>query len=188
MKTNSSPKSFYTVLADENLSEDYKVAILEALNEWSDKTAHTLTYCLVFIDMNQNPPDTITSHTLKIYVRDPGAGYLGWTSWSSKEYSAYTFVRPGVDGDLFRRIMLHEFGHAFNLSFNGNTHYLGPYQSIMYPSIQDNSTQLYCPEIKAFCKLNGCNVECEDVATNSSGLSEVLKWKETLDGNTINDE
>jgi len=188
VKANPSPQSYYTVLADENLPEDYKIAILEALNEWSNKTAHTLTYCLAFVDMSQNPPDTITSHTLKIYVRDPGPGYLGWTSWSSSQYSAYTFVRPGVNGDLFRRIMLHEFGHAFNLSFDGNSHYLGPSQSIMHPSIGDNSTQLCCPELKAFCKLYGCIVECKDASSVSSGLSEGLRWKETLDGNTLNDE
>ncbi len=173
------PQSYYTVLADENLQEGHKVAILTALNEWAEKTNQTLSYKLSFVDMSQDPP-SLNSHTIKVYVKDPGPGYLGWTTWSAQEYSAYTFVRPSVDDELFRRIMLHELGHAFNLSFNGNPHYEGPYESVMHPSIGDDSSHICCPELQAFCNEFGCQVDCTNSLkpTDNAGLSDI-PWKET---------
>ena len=152
-------KSYYVVIADENLTEEHKLAILKSLSEWAEKTNNTLKYQLSFVDMSQNPPD-YTPHTIKIYVRDPGPGYLGWTSWSASDYSAYVFVRPSIDGETFRQVMLHEFGHAFNLSFDGDIHYKGPYASIMNPAVGQSTTHLCCPEIRAFCDQFGCQVDC----------------------------
>lgn len=173
------PQSYYTVLADEHLQEDHKVAILTALNEWAEKTNQTLSYKLSFVDMSQDPP-SLDKHTIKIYVKDPGPGYLGWTTWSASDHSAYTFVRPSIDGELFRRIMLHELGHAFNLNFNGNPHYEGPYESVMHPSIGDDSLHICCPELQAFCNEFGCQVDCTNnqKPVDTAGLSDIA-WKET---------
>lgn len=170
-------ESYYTVLADENLTEEHKVAILQSLNEWAIKTAHTLTYKLSFIDMSKEVADVSTPHTIKVYVRDPGPGYLGWTSWSAGNHSAFTFVRPSIDGDLFRRVMLHELGHAFDLSFDGKIHYEGPYESIMYSSI-GSSPGLCCPELQSFCNKYGCQIDCTNTKT-SIGTTSVVPWRET---------
>jgi hypothetical protein len=172
-------QSYYTVLADEHLQEGHKVAILTALNEWADKTNQTLSYKLSFVDMSQDPP-SLDSHTIKIYVRDPGPCYLGWTTWSAQDHSAYTFIRPSIDGELFRRVMLHELGHAFNLNFNGISHYEGPYESVMHPSVGESSPYICCPELQAFCNEFGCQVDCinSQKTTNNAGLSDI-PWKET---------
>lgn len=177
--TAPNPQSYYTVLADEHLQETHKIAILAALNEWAEKTNQTLSYKLSFVDMSKDPP-SLDSHTIKIYVRDPGPGYLGWTTWSAQSYSAYTFMRPSIDGELFRRVMLHELGHAFNLNFNGSAHYEGPYESVMHPSIGDSSSYICCPELQAFCNEFGCQVDCTNSQkpTDNAGLSDV-PWKET---------
>jgi hypothetical protein len=173
------PESFYTVLADENLQESHKVAILQALNEWAEKTNNTLTYKLSFVDMSQEKADASTPHTIKIYVRDPGVGYLGWTSWESRNHSAYTFIRPSIDGELFRRVMLHELGHAFNLHFGDDTHYVGAYESVMHPSIGEASSHLCCPELQAFCNEYGCQVDCMNTVKPKTNPIVNYSWKET---------
>lgn len=173
------PESNYTVLADEHLQAEHKAAILSALNEWAVTTNYTLSYKLSFVDMSQDPP-SFEPHTIKVYVKDPGPGYLGWTTWSSTDRSAYTFVEPSIDGELFRRIMLHELGHAFALDFNGDPHYQGPYQSVMHPSIGGDSLHLGCPELQAFCNEFGCQVDCTNTTdpNDTSGLFDIA-WKET---------
>ena len=165
----NNPESFYTVLADELLS----------LNEWSDKTGNTFNYQLSFIDMTKEPADTATPHTIKVYVRDPGPGYAGWTSWNSSNRSAFTFVRETVDDDLLRKVMLHELGHAFNLNFNGNAHYMGPYASVMYPSIGQAAPHLCCPELEAFCQEYKCQIECVNISAFNEGEVPDPQWKET---------
>lgn len=173
------PESFYTVLADEHLSEGHKTAILLSLNEWSDKTGNTFNYQLSFRDMTKEPADTATPHTIKVYVRDPGPGYAGWTSWDSGNRSAFTFVRETVDDDLLRKVMLHELGHAFNLNFNGDAHYLGPYASVMYPSIGQAAPHLCCPELEAFCQEYKCQIECVNISALTAEEEPNPQWKET---------
>lgn len=159
----SEKSPYYVVLADEHLQQPHKVAILKALNDWQTKTNYTLTYKLDFVDMSQYPKDQMIDHTIRIYVSDPGPGYLGWTDWNDKE-SAYVLVEPGVNGELFRRIMLHELGHAFSLSFDkGDTHYEGPYESVMHPGLYDDALEVSCPELTSFCNLYGCQVDCNNV-------------------------
>jgi hypothetical protein len=173
------PESFYTVLADEHLSEGHKTAILLSLNEWSEKTGNTFTYQLFFKDMTKEVADTATPHTIKIYVRDPGPGYAGWTSWSSGNRSAFTFVRETTDDELLRKVMLHELGHAFNLDFNGNAHYMGPYASVMYPSIGQAAPHLGCPDLEAFCREYKCQVECVNISALTSEEEPNPQWGET---------
>jgi hypothetical protein len=173
-------QSYYKVLADENLSEGHKIAILESLNEWAVKTNHTFRYELSFIDMSEQPQDTSSPHTIKIYVKDPGDGLLGWTSWQPDTYSAYMFVKPSIDDNLFRRVMLHELGHSFNLNFKGNVHYQGPYESVMYPAIS-NAQHLCCPELLAFCNNYGCQVDCTNVTvSNNTNNNDVILWGESI--------
>ncbi len=173
-------QSFYKVIADENLQEGSKVAILEALNEWAVKTNHTFRYELSFIDMSQQTQDTSSPHTIKIYVKDPGPGLLGWTSWQADTYSAYMFVTPSIDDDLFRRVMLHELGHSFNLNFSGDVHYKGPYQSVMHSAISD-APNLCCPELQAFCNNYGCQVDCTNVQLSSAPTnSSAGVWGESI--------
>lgn len=182
-------QSFYMVKADENLQEDHKIAILAALNEWAGATNNTLKYTLSFVDMSSEAADTSEAHTIKIYVRDPGPHYLGWTSWDSHNHSAYMFIEPSIDGELFRRIMLHELGHAFALDFTGDAHYQGPYQSVMHPSIGEDSTHLCCPELQAFCNEFGCQVDCNNVERPKAvepALS--IAWKETKVNSSENSE
>jgi hypothetical protein len=155
---------YYTVLADQNLQACHKTAILDALNDWATKTNFTLKYKLEFVDMSKQTKDTETKHTIKIYVADPGPGLAGWTSWQDSNSSAYTLVMPSIDENTFRLIMLHELGHAFNLHFGNDIHYKGPYQSVMYPGLGDAANEVSCPEITAFCKNYGCQVDCKNLA------------------------
>lgn len=153
----------YLILADENLKQEHKDAILNALDEWATQTHFDLKYELEFIDMTNVPKDLSMHHTIKIYAVKPPPGDAGWTDWSAKNGAAYTEVDPVYDGDTFRRIMLHELGHAFNLSFDGDPHYKGPDASVMHPSIDQVSSHLQCPELTAFCNEFGCQIDCTDI-------------------------
>ena len=170
-------QSIYTVMADEHLQPGHKEAILRALNAWATDTHNTFVYQLTFVDMSKEPANFATPYTIKIYVKDPGPGYLGWTTWSSDNHSSYTLVEPSIDAELFRRIMLHELGHSFALSFDGDPHYKGPYESVMHPSIGDDSLHLSCPELQAFCNAYNCEVDCADVTRGSATVD--VSWKET---------
>lgn len=152
----------YTVLADKHLQQRHKVAILKALNDWAEKTNNTLTYDLQYVDMSQYPVGDYLPKTIRIYVHDPGPGYLGWTSWEANMGST-VYVEPSIDGELFRRIMMHEFGHAFDLHFGDDVHYNGPYQSVMHPGLYDDALEVSCPEITAFCNNYGCQVDCTNI-------------------------
>lgn len=177
--SSQNAQSFYTVIADEHLEDVHKVAILEALNEWATTTSNTFRYTLSFIDMSSETPDTSQDHTIKIYVKDPGPNYLGWTSWSSGNHSAYMFIKPSIDGELFRRVMLHELGHANALDFGGDSHYEGPYQSVMHPNIGDDSPHLCCPELQAFCDSYGCQVDCTNIdRVKSTNTTSDVVWEE----------
>lgn len=175
----NNPESFYTVLADENLSDGHKGAIFSSLNEWATETGHTFSYQLSFIDMSKEVADTSSPHTIKVYVRDPGPGYAGWTSWDSSNRSAFTFVKDTTDDDLLRKVMLHELGHAFNLSFDGNAHYMGPFASVMYPSIGQASSHLCCPELESFCREYKCEIECTNISAFAEEEVPNPKWGET---------
>lgn len=174
--SNGNPEPFYTVMADEHLQPRHKEAILSALNAWATDTHNTFVYQLTFVDMSKEPADLNSPYTIKIYVKDPGPGYLGWTTWSSN-HASYTLVEPSIDAELFRRIMLHELGHSFALSFDGDPHYKGPYESVMHPSIGDDSLHLSCPELQAFCNAYNCQVDCTNVAQGTA--VEDAAWKET---------
>lgn len=171
-ETVSNPESYWEVRADENLQQIHKDSILNALDEWAIETHNTLTYKLTFVDMSTETPDSNTPHVIKIYVKDPGPGLLGWTEWDPDFQSAYTLVEPSIDAELFRRIMLHELGHAFNLDFDGNTHYVGPYASVMHPVIDDDSLHLSCPELQAFCNNYGCQVDCTFVSEDAGSAPQ----------------
>lgn len=175
------PDTCYTVIADEHLSEDYKVAILLALNEWAVKTNNIFVYKLSFVDMTNQPTDLATPHTIKIFVKNPGPGLAGWTTWSVGNRSAYMLIGPGVDRDYFRKVMLHELGHALDLHFdNGDIHYKGPNASVMYPGIGDASQHLCCPELTSFCKNYGCKIECSDVEKGAALRTNSVVWAEQL--------
>ena len=173
------PDTDYTVIADEHLSEEYKVAILLALNEWADKTGNIFSYRLSFVDMTKQPADLSAAHTIKIYVRDPGPGLAGWATWSVSNRSGYILVGPGVNGDYFRRVMLHELGHTLDLRFeNGDIHYKGPNASIRWPGIGDASQHLCCPELTSFCKNYGCEITCTNSSKGSALHTESAVWAE----------
>ncbi len=171
-------QSFYTVMADEHLQTRHKEAIFKALNAWAMETHNTFVYRLTFVDMSKEPANLDTPYTIKIYVKDPGPGYLGWTAWSTDNHASYTLVEPSIDAELFRRIMLHELGHSFALDFGGDPHYKGPYESVMHPSIGDDSLQLSCPELQAFCNAYNCQVDCANT-TKGSATNEDVYWRET---------
>jgi hypothetical protein len=168
----------YVVMADEHLQTGHKEAILRALNAWATDTHNTFAYQLTFVDMSKEPANLDAPYTIKIYVKDPGPGYLGWTTWSSN-HASFTFVEPSIDAELFRRIMLHELGHSFALSFDGDPHYKGPYKSVMHPSIGEDSLHLSCPELQAFCNAYNCQVDCTNVAQGA--VAEDVAWKETCE-------
>jgi hypothetical protein len=172
------PETNYTVIADEHLSEEYKTAILLALNEWAEKTNNIFTYKLSFVDMTNQPADFSASHTIKIYVKDPGPGLAGWATWSVSNRSAYILVGGGVPSDYFRRVMLHELGHTLDLHFGTDTHYQGPNASIMWPGMGDAAAHLCCPELTAFCNNYGCKIECTDVAKGEALHTTEVVWAE----------
>lgn len=152
----------FHILADEHLSEGHKLAMLAAINEWTDKTNFTIHYTLEFKDMSNEPMDLKTPHTIRVFVKDPGPGLVGWTEWHIDNQSANTLVEPSLADDTFRMVMLHELGHAFDLHFDkDDIHYHGPYQSVMYPSIGDASEHLSCPELTSFCSKYGCQIDCQ---------------------------
>lgn len=154
---------YFTILADQNLSIDNKEAILLAIDEWHTQTNFDFQYTLEFTDMTEQPEDTHVDHVIKVYVQPPGPGLVGWTEWQVGNWSANILILPTLDPDNFRKVMLHELGHAFNLRFlNNDIHYHGPYQSVMYPSIERSSEHLSCPELEAFCSAYNCRTPCLD--------------------------
>jgi hypothetical protein len=159
---NTRDEPYFTIEADQYLQEGHKIAIFAAVNEWAEQTHFTMKYDLKFIDMSKEPKDLNTLHTIRIYVTDPGPGLAGWTEWITGNQSAYTLVEPSIDDNTFRKIMLHELGHAFDLHFGTDVHYHGPYQSVMYPSIGQASEHLGCPDLQAFCKNYSCQVDCDN--------------------------
>lgn len=180
LPTNRSvnPKTVYfRVMADQYLQEENKLAILAAINEWAEKTHFTVKYSLEFIDMSTVVDDFKAVETIHIYVRDPGPGYVGWAEWvghNDNKISAHILIKPGMDSNSFRKIMLHELGHVFGLTFkNPNDqnplHYLGPCESVMHPSIGESSEHLECPELQTFCSIHGCNVDCDNKTTSNQG-------------------
>lgn len=150
----------FTVKADEHLPDNRKIAIFEALNEWSEKTNYTFTYNMQFVDMSKEERILESRKTIKIFVGDAGTNEVGVTTSEAIRLSAFIIMTPGLKDNDFRRVMLHELGHAFNLSFNGNRHYDGPAKSIMVHNLGGDSQNLECPEITNFCNIYGCPVNC----------------------------
>jgi len=170
---------FFSIKADEHLNASSKLAILAAINEWAESTGFTVEYNLSFIDMSQVKDDLKTRETIYIYAKDPGPGYVGWAEWIkySDGISAHILVEPNSDYENFRKIMLHELGHVFGLTFvdkdgKENIHYQGTCPSVMYPSIGQSSNNLGCPELNKFCELYGCSVSCDE-KTTAKGQSEM---------------
>lgn len=160
---------YFVIMADEHIRPEHKQAIFDAVTEWQSKTNNTLDYDLRFIDMSE-VPKTHTEHTIKIYIQDPGIGLVGWTNWRHSDQAAYMLIEPSMDQNTFRKIMLHELGHAFNVHFynmpnysgpyKNDAHYHGPYKSVLYPSIGDADEHLGCVDLIGFCEQWGCQVDC----------------------------
>ncbi len=153
---------YFHILADHNLTEGHKLAILAAIDEWAMQTHFTVKYSLQFVDMSTEPKNLATKHTIRIYVQDPGPNYVGWTEWITSNQSAHILVEPSISDEMFRVIMLHELGHAFDLHFDGDIHYKGPCTSIMFPSLS-SVNHLTCIDLQSFCKNYGCQVDCTPV-------------------------
>lgn len=153
----------FDIKADEKLSEGYKLAILAAINEWSERTGFNVDYTLEFKDMNKEPRDLSTPHSIRIYLQDPGEGLVGWTEWISENQSAHILIEPNMSNNYFRIVMLHELGHAFDLRFDkDDIHYHGDQPSVMFPSVGEESEHLGCPELESFCKRYSCKIECNN--------------------------
>lgn len=167
---DSEGKPHYTVYADVNLPDGEKLAVSDSLQEWCVKTKGTLRYKLIYTDMAQKPETLSDPHSIRVYVKDPGPGYVGWATWQANSFSAYIYIVPGLDQNTFRKTMLHELGHSFDLHFGSDIHYGGPYQSVMYPSIGNSSENLGCPELTSFCDKYNCKAECANVGAERSGL------------------
>lgn len=151
----------FDIKADEKLSEGYKLAILAAINEWSERTGFNIEYTLEFKDMSKEPKDLSHKHSIRIYLQDPGPGLVGWTEWVLENQSANILMEPNMDYNYFRIVMLHELGHAFDLRFDNNDiHYNGTEPSIMYPSVGSEPQHLGCPELKSFCGRYSCDTNC----------------------------
>ena len=168
----SENKPHYKVYADVGLSNDEKLAISDSLQEWCVKTNGTMRYNLTYTDMAQKPETLTDPHSIRIYVKDPGPGYVGWATWQASSFSAYMYIVPGLDQNTMRKTMLHELGHSFDLHFGNEIHYGGPYQSVMYPSIGDSSEHLGCPELTSFCSKYDCKAECANVGAERSTLQK----------------
>lgn len=169
-ENGSENKPHYRVYADVGLSAQEKLAISDSLQEWCVKTNGTMRYNLTYTDMTKKPETLSDPHSIRVYVTDPGPGYVGWATWQAGSFSAYIKIHPGLDQNTFRKVMLHELGHSFDLHFGTDTHYGGPYLSVMYPSIGDSSEHLGCPELTSFCDKYGCKAECANVGAERSSL------------------
>lgn len=150
-----SNKAKFTILMDDNLSDDHKLLISTALAEWDIKTNQSLNYVIKYKDMSKVPNDLSGDfNTIKIFILDPGPGNLGWTEWQTDNNTARILLHPDLNQDNFYPTILHELGHAFHIG-----HYVGKYKSIMRPSI-GNTNQLECTDIVAFCKIWDCQATC----------------------------
>ncbi len=149
----------FTLLADSNLKEDTKISIMSALAEWDIKVGEHIGYKVVFKDLTKEPNNT-ENNTYVLYVRDPGPGLLGWTSWTTKTNTATILMKPSMTPETFKVVLLHELGHAFDLHFDKDIHYTGELKSIMHPAI-GNTNKLECVDLVAFCTRYNCQVDCQ---------------------------
>jgi hypothetical protein len=160
----------FTLLADDHLKDETKIAILDALAEWDIKTGDHIGYVVKFKDMSTESNDPAKfNDTYKLWIKDPGPGLLGWTSWISSNNSAIIYMKPSMDSNTFKIVLLHELGHAFDLHFDKDTHYTGPYKSVMHPAI-GNTDKLECPELLAFCDKYKCQADCVYASADSRYL------------------
>lgn len=150
----------YLVKADWFMTDNHKMMIFMALNEWAVKTNNTFHYELKFTDMSKEIKSNDEIAVIKIFMQDPGRNAVGWTDWDTNDKSAYILLGSELNDNDLRRTALHELGHAFNLRFDGNKHYTGPNRSIMRPGLGELSENLECPELKEFCQLYECQVDC----------------------------
>lgn len=155
----------FTFVADDNLNEDYKSAISEALSEWNIKTKGLVKYSITYRDMSIETTDPISfKNKYKLIIKDPGSGMLGWTSWIANKNSALILIKPDLGLRKFKITLLHELGHAFDIHFGNNIHYTGDHKSIMYSELMNSSDTLECPDLKAFCNKYNCNAECIEIS------------------------
>jgi hypothetical protein len=163
VQTRFSNEPYYVILVDKNISPDHKWAVVAALNDWIIKTDNVLKYELRFVDMTKQDKDEFPPHTIKLWASYPGEGLAGWTAWHSSDKSAYILIDPAYGREDFRRIMMHELGHAFDLSFDNienPTHYMGEYKSVMHPGLDQIACEISCPDITAFCQKHNCEIDC----------------------------
>lgn len=159
----------YKVYADSAFKENHRIDIFNALEEWDNKTNNVIQYDLQFVDYTKLKNTNEDYDTIYIYAADPGALYLGYTTWSTKNNSAYMYIAPGImDDERFTAVLLHELGHAFHLE-----HYFEPNLSIMHPTIYDDTWHVECTDLIAFCKEWGCTIDCDIIQDQVSTSSQM---------------
>ena len=151
----------FTLLADSNLSEESKIAIMDALAEWDIRVGERIGYSVVFKNMTGESRNVDSfKNTYKLFIKDLNDNLLGWTNWQATNNSATIDMEPGMSPETFKAVLLHELGHAFDPHFGNDAHYIGDFKSIMHPAI-GNTDKLECPELLAFCDKYNCQVDCQ---------------------------
>jgi hypothetical protein len=158
-------KPEYRFYIDRNFPQEQKLLIISAINDWQIATGDMIKYTLQFSDLSKDDKMLKGSNTIKIFKSESTSEkWYGFTTWKLDLSVANITILNGItDTDIFTNVILHELGHAFGLEHEDK------YEAVMFLFSDGTRTQVYCADVKAFCEIHGCNIDCKLEVEDYSG-------------------
>jgi predicted Zn-dependent protease len=149
----------YNVYIDPGFTDEHKKSVRQAFIDWELATQQTVTFVDCSVPDHQQPlmtvlpskQDWLTKH----FKKKGKATLVGEANFRGQDSILYIAEDQGEMN--FHQTALHEIGHALGLEHDENkAHYNA---NVMTESQDNSSNVITCLDLRAFCKIWGCNAE-----------------------------
>lgn len=154
-----SPRHF-TLVVDSSVTAQHLPAVLNSLDRWVELSEGNIVIDdIEYTNFTLNKNTNIEKDKIKVYEKcHSDFIYHGYADWSfdkssDKTEGAVIWLNNESPNDHVYTILLHEFGHAFNLNHSDESN------SIMNQNTK-NTNDITCNDKKRFCEIWDCQVSC----------------------------